>query len=116
MTSPWLETRSAYHFGFGPRTGQMVARAIFDSDFIQQRYTGAVVLETDSGETKNQPFLFLFDAAATYSISGTIYEDINGDASLADAVGFGIDVVPGTGPVAWAGTTMSENRIAASTP
>jgi hypothetical protein len=43
-----LETRSAYHFGFGPRTGQMVARAIFDSDFIQQRYTGTVVLETTS--------------------------------------------------------------------
>ncbi|MCG8591348.1 MAG: hypothetical protein MJE66_18800, partial [Proteobacteria bacterium] len=43
-----LETRSAYHFGFGPRTGQMVARAIFDSDFIQQRYTGTVVLDTTS--------------------------------------------------------------------
>jgi hypothetical protein len=43
-----LETRSAYHFGFGPRTGQMVARSIFDSDFIQQRYTGTVVLDTTS--------------------------------------------------------------------
>jgi hypothetical protein len=43
-----LETRSAYHFGFGPRTGQMVARSIFDSDFVQQRYTGTVVLDTTS--------------------------------------------------------------------
>ena len=43
-----LETRSAYHFGFGPRTGQMVARSIFESEFIQQRYTGTVVLDTTS--------------------------------------------------------------------
>ena len=43
-----LETRSAYHFGFGPRTGQMIARAVFDSDFIQQRYVGSVVLNTVS--------------------------------------------------------------------
>jgi hypothetical protein len=43
-----LETRSAYHFGYGPRTGQMVARAIFDSEFIQRRYTGTVVLDTTS--------------------------------------------------------------------
>lgn len=41
-----LETRSAYHFGFGPRTGQMVARAMFESAFIQERYTGTVVLNT----------------------------------------------------------------------
>jgi hypothetical protein len=43
-----LETRSAYHFGYGPRTGQMVSRAIFESDFIQRRYTGTVVLDTTS--------------------------------------------------------------------
>lgn len=41
-----LETRSAYHFGWGPRTGQLVARAVFDSDFVQQRYAGSVVLDT----------------------------------------------------------------------
>ncbi len=41
-----LETRSAYHFGYGPRTGQLVARAVFDSDFIQQRYVSTVVLNT----------------------------------------------------------------------
>lgn len=43
-----LETRSAYHFGFGPRTGQIVSRAIFESAFVQQRYTGTVVLDTTS--------------------------------------------------------------------
>lgn len=41
-----LETRSAYHFGWGPRTGQLVARAVFDSDFVQQRYAGTIVLDT----------------------------------------------------------------------
>jgi hypothetical protein len=41
-----LETRSAYHFGYGPRTGQLVARAVFDSDFIQKRYVSTVVLNT----------------------------------------------------------------------
>lgn len=43
-----LETRSAYHFGFGPRTGQMIAKAVFESDFIQQRYVASVVLNTVS--------------------------------------------------------------------
>ena len=43
-----LETRSAYHFGYGPRTGQMVSRSVFESDFIQQRYVGSVVLNTTS--------------------------------------------------------------------
>jgi hypothetical protein len=41
-----LETRSAYHFGYGPRTGQLVSRAVFDSDFVQQRYVSTVVLNT----------------------------------------------------------------------
>lgn len=43
-----LETRSAYHFGFGPRTGQMIARAVFESEFIQKRYVASVVLNTVS--------------------------------------------------------------------
>lgn len=41
-----LETRSAYHFGYGPRTGQLVARAVFDSEFVQKRYRGTIVLNT----------------------------------------------------------------------
>lgn len=48
MSYARLETRSAYHFGYGPRTGQMVSRAVFESDFIQQRYVGTVVLNTTS--------------------------------------------------------------------
>lgn len=43
-----LETRSAYHFGFGPRTGQMIAKAVFESEFIQKRYVASVVLNTVS--------------------------------------------------------------------
>lgn len=41
-----VETRSAYHMGYGPRTGQMVARAVFESDFVQQRYVATVALNT----------------------------------------------------------------------
>lgn len=41
-----VETRSGFHFGFGPRTGMLVARAVFESDFVQERYTGTVVLNT----------------------------------------------------------------------
>jgi len=43
-----LESRSAYHFGFGPRTGQIVSRCIFESDFIQDRYVATMVLDTTS--------------------------------------------------------------------
>ena len=43
-----LESRSAYHFGFGPRTGQIVSRCIFESDYIQDRYVGTMVLDTTS--------------------------------------------------------------------
>ncbi|WP_156767156.1 hypothetical protein [Mycobacterium sp. E796] len=41
-----IETRSAYHFGYGPRTGQIVSRAVFDSDYVQSKYVGTVVLDT----------------------------------------------------------------------
>lgn len=48
MSYARLETRSAYHFGFGPRTGQMIAKAIFESEFVQKRYVASVVLNTVS--------------------------------------------------------------------
>jgi len=48
MSYARLETRSAWHFGYGPRTGQMVGRAIFDSDFMQSKHVGTVVLNTNS--------------------------------------------------------------------
>ncbi|SHN15375.1 hypothetical protein [Cryptosporangium aurantiacum] len=41
-----IETRSAYHFGYGPRTGQIVSRAVFESDFVQSKYVGTIVLDT----------------------------------------------------------------------
>lgn len=41
-----LETRSAYHFGYGPRTGQLVSRAVFDSEFVQKRYVSTFVLNS----------------------------------------------------------------------
>ncbi|MET0144269.1 MAG: hypothetical protein ABW328_05715 [Ilumatobacteraceae bacterium] len=41
-----VETRSAYHFGYGPRTGQIVSRAVFESSFVQDRYTATIVLDT----------------------------------------------------------------------
>lgn len=41
-----LETRSAYHLGFGPRTGQMVSRAVFESEFIRKCYAASMVLDT----------------------------------------------------------------------
>jgi hypothetical protein len=40
------ETRSVYHSLFGNRSGSIVPRAMFDSDFIQQRYTFSSVLRT----------------------------------------------------------------------
>ena len=53
-------------------------------------------IETDTNEVKNQPFLFLWDRGTALpgaDISGTIYEDINGDGSLIDGVGIGgVDV------------------------
>ncbi len=48
MSYARLESRSAYHFGFGPRTGQIVSREIFESPDIQDRYVGTMVLDTTS--------------------------------------------------------------------
>ena len=66
-----LETRSAYHFGFGPRTGQMISKAIFDSDFIQQRYVASVVLNTVSegvASVEAENDLYALDARMTKAI------------------------------------------------
>jgi len=41
-----LETRGVTHFNFGPRSFSIVPRAIFNSSFIQKRYTFTCVLET----------------------------------------------------------------------
>jgi hypothetical protein len=39
MSYARLETRATYHFNFGPRTANIVARAIFESPFVQSKYT-----------------------------------------------------------------------------
>lgn len=46
MSYTRIETRSAYHFGYGPRTGQIVSRAVFESSFVQDRYRATIVLDT----------------------------------------------------------------------
>ena len=39
MSYARLETRGVYHFNFGPRSSNFVQRAIFNSSFIQKKYT-----------------------------------------------------------------------------
>jgi hypothetical protein len=46
MSYARMETRSVYHWHFGNRSGSLIPRAIFDSDFIQQRYAFSCVLRT----------------------------------------------------------------------
>jgi hypothetical protein len=46
MSYARYETRSVYHSMFGNRSGSIIPRALFDSDFIQQRYTFSSVLRT----------------------------------------------------------------------
>ncbi len=44
MSYARLETRSAYHHNLGPRGANFVARAIFNSKFVQEKWTFAVFL------------------------------------------------------------------------
>ena len=46
MSYARMETRSVYHWHFGNRSGSLIPRAIFDSDFIQERYAFSCVLRT----------------------------------------------------------------------
>ncbi|BEV01169.1 hypothetical protein [Novosphingobium olei] len=46
MSYARYETRSVYHSMFGNRSGSIIPRALFDSDFIQQRYAFSSVLCT----------------------------------------------------------------------
>ena len=46
MSYARFETRSIYHSMFGNRSGSIIPRALFDSDFIQSRYTFSCVLCT----------------------------------------------------------------------
>jgi hypothetical protein len=44
MSYARVETRSTYHWNLGPRASNFVARAIFDSDFVQSKFGFAVFL------------------------------------------------------------------------
>ncbi len=46
MSYARMETRSVYHANFGNRSSSILPRAIFDSDFVQQRYVFSCVLRT----------------------------------------------------------------------
>lgn len=45
MSYARIETRSAYHLSLGPRGANFVARAIYQSPFVQKKFLGAVILE-----------------------------------------------------------------------
>jgi hypothetical protein len=46
MSYARFETRSVYHSLFGNRSGSIIPRALFDSDYLQARYTFSSVLRT----------------------------------------------------------------------
>ncbi len=58
MSYARTETRSTYHWNLGPRAANFVARSIFDSDFVQQKYgfscfmimspVGAITVDADN--------------------------------------------------------------------
>jgi hypothetical protein len=44
MSYARVETRSTYHMNMGPRAANFVARAIFDSDFVQSKYAFSIFM------------------------------------------------------------------------
>lgn len=44
MSFARVETRSSYHYNMGPRGGNLTARAIYESDFVQSKLLGSCVL------------------------------------------------------------------------
>ena len=46
MSYARYETRAAYHFGFGSRSGQFLPKAIFDSPFVQERHAFSCILRS----------------------------------------------------------------------
>lgn len=49
MSYARAETRSTYHMNMGPRAANYVARAIFDSDFVQQKYGFSIFMIMSPG-------------------------------------------------------------------
>lgn len=46
MSYARYETRAAYHFSFGTRSGQFLMKAIFDSPFVQQRHAFSCIMRS----------------------------------------------------------------------
>jgi hypothetical protein len=46
MSYARIETRSTYHQNFGPRSSNIVPRAVFTSDFVQSKFVFSIILET----------------------------------------------------------------------
>ena len=45
MSYARVETRAAYHYSFGPRAANFIARAIFDSEMVQSKFTFSTILK-----------------------------------------------------------------------
>jgi hypothetical protein len=46
MSYARIETRSTYHQNFGPRSSNIIPRAVFNSDFVQSKFVFSVILTT----------------------------------------------------------------------
>jgi hypothetical protein len=46
MSYARIETRSTYHQNFGPRSANILTRAIFNSDFVQNKFVFSIMLTT----------------------------------------------------------------------
>jgi hypothetical protein len=45
MSYARIETRSTYHQNFGPRSANIIPRAVFGSDFVQSKFVFSIILE-----------------------------------------------------------------------
>jgi hypothetical protein len=46
MSYARIETRSTYHQNFGPRSSNIIPRAMFNSDFVQEKFVFSIILKT----------------------------------------------------------------------
>ncbi len=53
MSYARLETRSTYHMNYGPRAANFIARSIFASDFVQEKFAFTTFLDVSPGGIVN---------------------------------------------------------------
>jgi len=53
MSYARIETRSTYHQNFGPRSSNIIPRAIFNSDFVQSKFVFSIILTTSPNGINN---------------------------------------------------------------